>query len=105
MAGKKQKGLYEITVIEWVDSYGALSGWIDIDEYEPQELICVSSGVKVFEDGKVVALAPNFADKTTYTPKQANGLMVIPKACIRRVTSFSCFAPGSKPTQPRFLPI
>lgn len=97
---KIEKGQYEITIIEWVDSYGAMSGWVNLDDYEPQELVCISSGVKVYENKKVVALAPNFATSTTYTPRQANGLMVIPKSCIRRTTSFLCFEPVSKQKQP-----
>jgi len=97
MSNKKPNYLYEITVIEWVDSYGAMSGWVNLEDYEPKELICVSSGVKVYENKKVVALAPNYATPTTYTPQQANGLMVIPKSCICRTTTFSCFEPVSKP--------
>lgn len=96
MKSKKPNSLYEITVVEWVDSYGAMSGWVNLEDYEPQELVCVSSGVKVYENKKVVALAPNFATSTTYTPNQANGLMVIPKSCICRTTTFSCFEPVSK---------
>ena len=98
---KKKNGQYEITIIEWVDSYGAMSGWVNLEDYEPEELVSVSSGVKVYENKKVVALAPNFASSTTYTPRQANGLMVIPKSCIQRITSFSCFEPVSKQKQPR----
>ena len=78
----------EISVIKWTDSYGALSGWTSLEDYKPDELICVSCGVKVYENEKVVALAPNYANATTYTPLQANGLMVIPKSCILRITSF-----------------
>jgi len=96
MKNKKSNCLYKITVVEWVDSYGAMSGWVNLEDYEPQELVCVSSGVKVYENKKVVALAPNYATSTTYTPQQANGLMVIPKSCICRITTFSCFEPVSK---------
>ena len=78
----------KVTVIEWSDSYGALSGWIGIEDYNPTQLVCTSCGFIVYEDKKVVALAPNHALSTTYTPEQANGLMVIPKSCILRITSF-----------------
>jgi hypothetical protein len=84
--GKNNK---QVTIIEWLDSYGALSGWIDLNEYEPKELKCISCGFVVYENKKVVALAPNVADATTYTPNQANGIMVIPKSCITKSTSFS----------------
>lgn len=63
----------KITVIKWEDSYGALSGWHDIEGYAPKVLECISCGIVVYENKKVVALAPNVADATTYTPKQANG--------------------------------
>jgi len=75
-------------IIEWEDSYGALSGWVNVEDYSPDILTCISCGIKVYENKKVVALAPNFATATTYTPKQANGLMVIPKSCIKKITSF-----------------
>jgi hypothetical protein len=79
----------EIFIVKWEDSYGAVSGWQDIDTLPiPEVLECVSVGIKVYENKKVVALAPNFANSTTYTPKQGNGLMVIPKSCITGITSF-----------------
>lgn len=90
----------EIAIIEWEDSYGATNGWIDLADYKPEILICISCGFVMYEDEKVVALAPNFATSTTYTPTQANGLMVIPKTCIRRIT-FSCFSLESTLTQPQ----
>ncbi len=79
----------KVLVIEWLDSYGAMSGWIDLDGYEPKELKCVSCGFKVYENKKVIAIAPNIANATTYTPNQANGVMVIPKSCIVKTTSYS----------------
>lgn len=79
----------KITVIEWEDSYGALSGWTPLEGYEPKELVCISCGFIAYENKKVVALAPNYAPSTTYTHEQANGLIVIPKSCIVRTTSFS----------------
>lgn len=86
----------KITVIEWADSFGAHGGWAGIEDYKPTELICVSCGFIAYEDKKVVALAPNYAPSTTYTPEQANGLMVIPKCSIKRITSFYPSF-GSKP--------
>lgn len=80
-----------LTIIEWEDSYGATNGWMNLEDYKPEILICISCGFIAYEDEKVVALAPNHATSTTYTPTQANGLIVIPKACIRRITT-SCFS-------------
>lgn len=79
----------EVTIITWEDSFGVTPGWVDLEGYNPSSLVCISSGIKVFENEKVVALAPNYAQATTYTPNQANGLMVIPKCCIQEITSFS----------------
>ncbi len=97
----KLKRKYIITVIEWSDSYGALSGWTELENYNPKELVCISAGVIVYENKKVVALAPNYAPATTYTPRQGNGIMVIPKSCIRGITSF-CLEPGLKQKPQRF---
>lgn len=82
----------KIVVIEWEDSYGVESGWRDISDYSANVLTITSVGKVIYEDDKVISLAHNFADETENTPKQANGIMVIPLACIRKVTScsFSC---------------
>lgn len=90
----------KVTVIEWEDSYGASGGWQSLEGYKPGTLTCISCGFVAYSDKKVVALAPNFAASTTYTHEQGNGLMVIPKSCIRRVTSF-CLSPASKQKRPR----
>lgn len=79
----------KISVIEWEDSYGALSGWMNLEGYAPKILNCISCGFIVYKNKKVIALAPNVANETTYTPSQANGLMVIPKSCIKKITTFS----------------
>lgn len=72
----------------WVDSYGVDSGWKSIEDYSANELIITSVGFKVYEDDKVLSLAQNYAAETENTPEQANGIMVIPKACIISATSF-----------------
>ena len=90
------ENIKKITVIEWEDSYGAHGGWLSLDDYKPGVLTCMSCGFVVYEDKKVVALAPNYAASTTYTHEQGNGLKVIPKSCILRVTSF-CPSFESKP--------
>ena len=82
----------KILMIEWEDSYGVESGWRDISNYSATVLIIKSIGKVIYEDDKIISLAHNFADETENTPMQANGIMVIPKACIVNVTScsFSC---------------
>lgn len=77
-------------LVIWQDSYGVLPGWQDISNYEANELNIESLGIMIYENEKVIALAHNYAEETLNTPKQANGIMVIPKACIVKITSFSC---------------
>lgn len=81
----------EFVYIRWVDSYGVLSGWLDISEYNPQILIIESIGkiIKLTDD--IVALAHNYSDVTENTPEQANGIIVIPRIAIKEVISFSSY--------------
>lgn len=86
---KKDKNMIGQNVhISWVDSYGVTTGWQDISEYSAEVLKIESFGRVIYEDDNVVSLAHNYADETEATPKQANGIMVIPKACIVALTSF-----------------
>lgn len=88
---KKGKSIVGNTVlIIWQDSYGVLSGWQEISDYSAGELNIESVGFVIYENDKVIALAHNYAKETDNTPRQANGIMVIPKACIIKITSFSC---------------
>lgn len=78
--------------IKWVDSYGALTGWQEVEGFAPELLEVTSHGTVVYEDDKVVSIAQNYAKETAYTPEQANGIMTIPKACILEITDL----PGEK---------
>lgn len=75
--------------IVWTDSYGVSTGWQDISDYKAEKLEVHSYGKVIYEDEDVIALAHNYAEETEKTLKQANGIMVIPKACIIKITSFS----------------
>lgn len=75
--------------IIWTDSYGVTSGWQDISDYHAEKLSVESFGKVIYEDADVISLAHNFAEETNNTVKQANGIMVIPKACIEKITTFS----------------
>ena len=86
----KNNNLNNIVIIIWNDSYGVTSGWQDIEEYSANELVIESYGKVIYEDDKVISLAHNYSNATEKTFKQANGIMVIPKACIESITSFSC---------------
>lgn len=97
---KFKKTLGDIVIVKWEDSYGVESGWRDISDYSADSLVINSVGKIIYEDNKVISLAHNFADETNNTPMQANGVMVIPKACIVEITSFfSCQALASKQKQ------
>lgn len=73
--------------IVWTDSYGVTSGWQDISDYHAEKLLVESFGKVIYEDDKVISLAHNFAEETDNTIKQANGIMVIPKACIEKIST------------------
>ena len=75
--------------IRWLDSYGVSTGWQDLEGYQANKLEIESYGVIIYEDDTVIALAHNYAEETDQTPKQANGIMVIPKACILNITSLT----------------
>ena len=79
----------KIVAIQWNDSYGVESGWKDISDYSATLLTVTSWGKVIYEDNKVIALAHNYANETKNTYLQANGIMVIPKSCIVKVTTLS----------------
>lgn len=68
----KKKFLEKLVFVKWKDSYGVDTGW-----------------KVIYEDKEIISLAQNFSDETDYNPEQANGIMVIPKACISEIISFS----------------
>lgn len=76
----------EEVIIEWEDSYGTITGWQGIEDFAPELLKVKSYGVIVHENKDTVSLAQNYAKETEYTQEQANGIMVIPRTCIRKIT-------------------
>lgn len=81
----------DFVYIKWVDSYGVLSGWVDLSEYNPNLLMIESVGRVVKVNDEIVAIAHNYSDVTENTPQQANGIMVIPRIAIKEVISFSSY--------------
>jgi len=82
----ENKFLDKIVSITWIDSYGVTTGWQDINEYEADICVINSWGKVIYEDKNLISLAHNFAEATNNTPSQANGIMVIPKVCITKIT-------------------
>jgi hypothetical protein len=80
---------HQTVTIKWTDSYGVDSGWKDVSDYSAVPLTVTSYGKIIYEDDKVVALAHNYAEATDNTCEQANGIMVIPLACVVSITTFS----------------
>lgn len=81
-----KKGM-RISVL-WYDSYGVTTGWSDIEEYKSEPLEIESLGYIIDNSEYTIAVAHNYAKATDLTPEQANGIMVIPKSAITRITFF-----------------
>lgn len=74
-------------LILWRDSYGAHGGWQEQEEgYTPSSLLIESVGWVIAETETDIALSPNHAEETEDTPRQNNGVIVIPKCAITRRT-------------------
>lgn len=86
--------------VNWVDSYGVTPAWQDLNDFDAILLRVRSYGVVIKDTPEILVLAHNYAEETEFTPEQANGTMVIPKACITDITSFSsCPVPEKEPMQ------
>lgn len=87
--------------VKWLDSYGVQSGWQDISGYSAEKLEITSWGVIIFMNDDIISLAHNYSEETENTLQQANGIMVIPKACITSVSTFSSSCQRPVSTQKR----
>lgn len=77
-------------LVEWVDAvsgYNNPSGWIDLNDFESPLGIVETYGVVVLEDKDVLCVAGSYCQENDYSPEQGNGIMTIPKACIRGLYS------------------
>lgn len=77
-----QETSYGIEYIKWVDSFGCSPGWAKIEPIDTL-LICHSVGFVIYENEHTVSLANSVAEETKDTMEQANGVMTIPKCCIK----------------------
>lgn len=73
----------EIRLVIWTDSYGATGGWSDVENFTPQSLLVKSIGFVIYEDDKLISLSGSYAEETDNTLEQANGIITIPKCCIK----------------------
>jgi len=76
-------------IVKWVDSYSIYDRWTDFPNNFKADLCIVESwGKLVYEDKRVIALANNIANETEHTNRSVSGVMIIPKVCIKKITSF-----------------
>lgn len=78
--------IYELQLIEWVDSFGCSSTWSPTDSIKEdiKPYICTSVGFVVFENDSLVVVVPHIApeDKELGSKEQGCGDMAIPKSAI-----------------------
>jgi hypothetical protein len=77
-----KKSKYKIEIVEWIDSFGCTSTWSEIKPISTI-LICQTVGFVISENEDVISIANSVAEETDNTVEQANGIMTIPKACIK----------------------
>lgn len=82
----------EVKVV-WLDSYGVESGWQNIENYSAEPLEITSFGRVIYETDDVIALAHNYASEGERTAEQANGIMIIPKVCVKTISSLTVCDP------------
>lgn len=88
--------------LKWVDSYGVRTGWTDLEEnYNPEQCLIESAGKIIKIDDSIVAIAHNYADATNDTPRQANGIMVIPREAIKEAISLSSYLRSGSELMPQ----
>ena len=79
----------KIEKITWEDSHFNIEGWVEIsDDFSVKECMIESYGKVIYEDEKVIAITGNYLEKNQYQNRQANGIMTIPKKCIKERVTF-----------------
>lgn len=83
----KVKAKYKIVKIEWEDSRQPQGNWQQISYLEDTEPCkCTSVGYLVYDDKKVLILAPNIADLSGEDPQVAGTIRIPAKCVISRKT-------------------
>ena len=84
---KRPKLPYKLVLVQWEDGAQPVSAWQWIDQYEVPEIVeCVSVGYLIAQTKNAVALAPNIGD-IKRDRGQASGIIRIPRAAIRGMTT------------------
>jgi len=74
--------LFDLILVEWVDSLQPVTGWHMTDDLPVLEAAkCKTVGWLVADNNDAIMIAQNIADPES-TQMQAGGLMRIPKCCI-----------------------
>jgi hypothetical protein len=72
-----------IVYIEWYDSYGCSSRWEDVKTQTGGVMLVKTIGFVVYEDEAMIKIAGSYGEETDDTIEQCNGVMAIPKCCIK----------------------
>lgn len=86
---RKESLLNKRVLVKWIDAISASSGWVDLNDFETSLSHVETYGVVVFEDKYVLGIAGSYAEEQEYSPRQANGIITVPKACIREIIFLS----------------
>jgi len=76
---------FPLVYVEWEDSQGCTPAWIALEEFTSVIPTMQSIGWKVFESDELISICGNIALETISTPFQGNGIMTIPKRCIKSI--------------------
>jgi len=73
---------YPIVLVEWVDSCGLPTGWVDVVDLVPEVSTCRTAGFLLRDDGDLLCIAGSVDEAG-----EAREIMVIPRVAVRSVKS------------------
>ena len=77
-----------LVIVEWEDSRQPSGEWKRLVQFEPDGICeCVSVGFLIYDGDDYKTVAPNMADISSDENMQASGVINIPTACIKKITS------------------
>ena len=76
----------KMVLVEWVDSFGCSPSWEELPQKGSKVtcMVCRSLGWLVYEDDKVIVVAPHLSNEHDKCAVQACGEMTIPKVAVIR---------------------